>query len=357
LKHTAANALNKSGIELSCQEDRLVGSARLRADVHESYTNFIARNLFKYEIAKTAANDACLEVDARARSISGFTVARFTTTCGKSRLVRGAPEIGNDARDRYVVYMSLRGDLEFTQLRRTQICSPSSCFTFLSAAEPISHIKLGDNDTLCFLMPRDFVDQRLMCAHNRCARPFEFREGLGHLVHLTLAGFAGDSAKMSTAEFQTACCLMGDLVLLALSGDADVMAGEKSIRAANLARLRAVVRARCSEPELSLCDIANDCRLSLSYVHNLFRDNGSTLGEFLKAERLQRARQLLEFPAGPAVTVTDVSYACGFSSPSRFSTVFRRAFGVSPRDVLRQRLKEKCTRDVESQNARSDWRR
>jgi len=351
VKHKAEIAPNTSGFELSCKDDRIVGSARLQADVHESYTNFIARNLFKYEVAKTASNNACLEVDARARSINGFTVARFTTSCGKSRLVRDAPEIGDDGRDRYVVYMSLQGDLEFAQLRRTQVCNPSSCFTFLSAAEPISHIKLGNNDTLCFLMPRDFVDQRLMYAHNRCARPFEIKEGLGHLVHLTLAAFSADSEKMSAAEFQAACCLMGELALLALSGGADVMTGDRSIRAANLARLKAVVRARCSEPELSLSDIASDCRLSLSYVHNLFRDDGSTLGEFLKAERLQRARQLLEFPAGPAVTVTDVSYGCGFSSPSHFSTVFRRAFGVSPRDVLRQRVKEKCTRDVESQNA------
>ena len=75
--------------------------------------------------------------------------------------------------------------------------------------------------------------------------------------------------------------------------------------------------------------------MSLGHLHHLFRDEGRTAWLFLKSERLERARQLLERPLRPDVTVTEISLACGFSNMSQFSTAFRRAFSISPRDLLR----------------------
>src|SRR6202012_1693175 len=122
--------------------------------------------------------------------------------------------------------------------------------------------------TLCFLMPRVFVDQRLVNGQDKCARPCESAVGVGHLAGVSLSTFARDAAKMSAQEFQSVCQMIGDLVLLALSCNADLMSGEKSIRAANLARIKGVVRSRVADPDLTAADIARQCRLSLSYVHN-----------------------------------------------------------------------------------------
>ena len=330
-------AVNDSAFNFGGGEDNLVGSARECNDVNERWIRFIDRNLFKYKVAKTAADNTCLEVTARSRSVNGFTLARFTTTSGKCRLVRQAQEIGNDSRDRYVVYMPLQGHLELGQFGREQTCGPSSSFGFLSAAEPLTHTKLGNNDTLCFLMPRVFVDQRLLNGQDRCARGSSGSEGVGHLASVALVAFARDAASMSIEEFQSVCQMIGDLVLLALSRNADLMSGEKSIRAANLARIKGIVRSRVADPDLTPVDIAKQCRLSLSYVHNLFRDERRTLGEFIKTERLQRAQQLLKSPSSPHVTVTDVALECGFSNSSHFSRAFSHAFGLAPRDVLRSR--------------------
>jgi AraC-like DNA-binding protein len=333
----SAIALSGNAFNFGPEDDNLVGSAREYNDINERWIRFIDRNLFKYKVAKTAADNASLEVTARSRSMNGFTLARFRTTSGKYRLVRQAQEIGSDSRDRYVVYLPLGGDIEFAQFGRELTCGPASSFAFLSAAEPLTHTKLGNNDTLCFLMPRVFVDQRLVNGQDRCARPSDGAVGVGHLAGVSLATFARDAAKMSAQEFQSVCQMIGDLVLLALSCNADLMSGEKSIRAANLARIKAIVRSRVADPDLTPGDIAKQCRLSLSYVHNLFRDESLTLGEFIKSERLQRAHQLLKSPFGPRMTVTDVALECGFSSSSHFSRAFSQAFGLPPRDVLRGR--------------------
>ena len=141
---------------------------------------------------------------------------------------------------------------------------------------------------------------------------------------------------MSSQEFLAACNLAGELALLGLSGVGDLASSARSIRAGNLARAKLVIRKRMSNPDLSPDAVARECGLSLRYLHDLFQGDGRTVREYLQGERLHAARRMLEQAVAGRTTVTDICMECGFSSPSVFSTSFRRAFGVSPRDVARR---------------------
>jgi AraC-like DNA-binding protein len=204
----------------------------------------------------------------------------------------------------------------------------------MTMAEPLLHTKLGDNDTVYFFMPRSFVDQRFAGAANVCSRAVEAQHGIQRLAHDSLIALQHEASSMSQEEFQAATRMACELVLLALGGAGELMSDASSIRAANLARVKRVMRARSAAQDLALADVARECGLSLRYLHDLFRDDGRTASEFLRGERLQRARRMLE--SAPTRLVTDVSMSCGFSSPSQFATAFRRAYGISPRDVKRR---------------------
>jgi AraC family transcriptional regulator len=56
---------------------------------------------------------------------------------------------------------------------------------------------------------------------------------------------------------------------------------------------------------------------------------------YLIGRRIGKARHLLQEGAS---SVTDIAYRLGFSSASHFSTVFKRATGVSPQQVLPRRI-------------------
>ncbi|MEO2129613.1 MAG: helix-turn-helix transcriptional regulator, partial [Christiangramia sp.] len=58
---------------------------------------------------------------------------------------------------------------------------------------------------------------------------------------------------------------------------------------------------------------------------------GLTANELIRKIRLERAKELLE-QAGQ-VSVSEVSYNVGFSSPSYFSKCFKEYFGMLPKEA------------------------
>jgi AraC-like DNA-binding protein len=205
----------------------------------------------------------------------------------------------------------------------------------LCMEEPFVQRKCGDNDTVYFFMPHDFLDQRLVGIENLCARVFAVDTGVRRLVHDSVISLQQGAAGMSEMEFRGAARILGDLIVLALNASAGLETEHPSVRTSNLARAKRTIKARLNDSNLTIGDIAKQCGISVRYLHEIFRASGITVSEYLKQQRLLRARQMLE-SAGYDTTVTDVCFDCGFSNASQFSTAFRREFQLSPRDVLRR---------------------
>lgn len=79
---------------------------------------------------------------------------------------------------------------------------------------------------------------------------------------------------------------------------------------------------------LTLTDIAAVATLSPFHFLRVFKlATGRTPHQFLTTVRVNRARHHLE---RGELSVTDVAELCGFSSPARLTTAFRRETGMSP---------------------------
>jgi signal transduction histidine kinase/DNA-binding response OmpR family regulator/ABC-type xylose transport system substrate-binding protein len=95
-----------------------------------------------------------------------------------------------------------------------------------------------------------------------------------------------------------------------------------------LADLTAIVEASLSRADLNVDDIARS--MGLSRVQ-LYRKVKAVLGtgvtDFIQGQRLTKARQLL---LEDDLTIAEVAYELGFSSPSYFSTSFKGRYQVSP---------------------------
>lgn len=88
--------------------------------------------------------------------------------------------------------------------------------------------------------------------------------------------------------------------------------------------------------ELSVQDIARSANISLSECFRCFRELiGSQPMTYLNDYRLRKAAELL---LGTDMQITEVCFACGFNHISYFGKVFRKCYGVTPRQF---RLNEK----------------
>jgi len=100
-----------------------------------------------------------------------------------------------------------------------------------------------------------------------------------------------------------------------------------------LQRLNEFIAQHISEVELSVNDLAAAVYMSRS---NLFRRlktlYGITPNEYLRRKRLLSASALLR---QNKYTVSDVCFMVGFSSPSYFSSCFKKHFGILPKNYIR----------------------
>ena len=106
----------------------------------------------------------------------------------------------------------------------------------------------------------------------------------------------------------------------------------KGINEELMQRIMAVVNERLEDNDFNVEALADEVCISRSQLHRRVKEiTGISVGEFIRNFRLQQAAKLLE--KGDA-NISQITYATGFSSPTHFSTAFRKYYGVSPSEYM-----------------------
>jgi AraC-like DNA-binding protein len=128
-----------------------------------------------------------------------------------------------------------------------------------------------------------------------------------------------------------------DLVALALgaTGDAEIIARERGVRAARLVAIKADIATRIADGDLSVEAVARRLAISPRYIQALLRSEGTTFREYVLNKRLERAHDQLSDPSSAKFSIAEIAYASGFGDLSYFNQTFRRRYGMTPGDVRR----------------------
>src|SRR3546814_9783829 len=89
--------------------------------------------------------------------------------------------------------------------------------------------------------------------------------------------------------------------------------------------------------------IAGACGISVRYLHELFRDVGASVGQWIKMQRLNACRDALLDPFNRH-SIGEIAFHWGFSDQAQFSRSFRAQLGVSPRDLRRGAILNRADR-------------
>ena len=124
--------------------------------------------------------------------------------------------------------------------------------------------------------------------------------------------------------------------------------------------IRRVIVQNLGNEQFTVSDLAREVGISRSMLHRkLIRLTGKSASELITETRLVRAREILEKGGS---TVSEVAYQVGFSSPSYFNKVFKKAYQETPGDVSRrgheilQTSSEADPQDKSTSSAAKKWR-
>jgi AraC family transcriptional regulator, positive regulator of tynA and feaB len=133
------------------------------------------------------------------------------------------------------------------------------------------------------------------------------------------------------------------LDLLRAAVEPHMPAARTARREALRARARRYIRANLRDPGLGPAAVASALAVSLRTLHGSFADSGESVAGLIRSARLARSREDLE--SGSGDSISEIAYRWGFSEPTHFSHVFRRAFGMTPREARAAALASRTCAD------------
>lgn len=102
-----------------------------------------------------------------------------------------------------------------------------------------------------------------------------------------------------------------------------------------VSRFKALVEEKMGDAELNVEDLGKDMGLSRVQLYRKLKSlTNYAPNELLRQARLKKAASLL---ASSEMTIAEIAYELGFSSPSYFTKCYKEQFGESPTDFLKRK--------------------
>ena len=188
------------------------------------------------------------------------------------------------------------------------------------------------HEAIDLMMPQGWVENYLPDPDALLARPISAREGwgapLGSLIETMITGLSTSPLPRSLIAEQ-----VGALLTLA-TGFHEPEPGRKASRhKGQLARsILRRIETDFADCELTPEGVASDLGISRRYLQALLASAGTSFIAELNAARLDHAADRLTDPRLAGLQVGEIAYQSGFLDPGYFARLFRKRFGMGPRD-------------------------
>ncbi|GGN00070.1 helix-turn-helix domain-containing protein [Streptomyces fuscichromogenes] len=301
---------------VSCAHRDLAPGDRLAA-----WQRALSRTFVDVEVR--VAHDRPWTGELTAERLGALQIA--TEDFGPGTVLRGARTAAADPRGHILVRRQLTGTALLLQDGRTAELHPGR-LAFHDARRPFRIVLPERQRARVFMVPRALLrlEERQLSALTATAVDGADGGAAGLLLPL-LDGLADEVSRSDPGRREqlarTVVEILATVGLERIGGQPESALWE---------RITASVRARLGEPGLAPQDIADQHAISLRYLHRLFQLQGTTMGAWVRARRLEAAHEELAGPGAAHRPIAAVAARWGFTSPSHFSRAFRDTYGMSP---------------------------
>lgn len=253
----------------------------------------------------------------------------------EQRIRRSDQHISRLDKDCYYLQLIQRGNLNVVQ-RGAVHQSNAARGAIFSATEQYELQCQGEVRSFYLELPRDDFAQRFPKDRIPVAATINTTRGLGRIATEFCASLASEGSGLEEgSRMHLGAQLMDILAFTLQSAEDDMAGGEGSVQRARLRSVQQWIDGHLGDASLSLERIAQANGISLRYLHLLFRQCEMSVSEWIWSRRLQRCYD--QIAKGDGRSMTAIAFENGFNSSAHFSTLFRRKYGMAPRDLARPR--------------------
>lgn len=226
----------------------------------------------------------------------------------------------------------LYGLLNFTQNSRQAVVHPGDVFIF-NTSEPASFDFQTRFSEVVLRVPKSYISRYLPNINSLSALPIPINPNLEILRSLALATARTETVKdIDSSVTDKLLDTFGALSGYGLSQAFQTQPASIPYREALLILIQNFMRQNLANPELTPETIATANHISVRTLFNLFKKNGHSVMDWLWSIRLQCSKEYLSNPSMLNYSIAEIGYCCGFSNATHFSSRFKKAYGLSPKE-------------------------
>lgn len=260
----------------------------------------------------------------------GFRVTHLTARQGGVVGTRDAQEIAQDFEAFYNLIYIAEGSI-CLEIDRQELAVEAGNFALWDTTRPM-RFTTGENlRQITFAVPQALLQRALPRAGDYVGSRVEARDGVSGLFVDHLLALDRRFGELSPAA--AGPVLNATLELLAATLSAQVPLSGASVSHGLLSQIMRNIERNLDDVEMNTRRIAQDHGISERHLHRLFDRIGATPAAWIRQQRLERCRRELCGSHATQQSITDIAYRWGFRDSGTFSKIFRREFGVCPRQL------------------------
>jgi AraC-like DNA-binding protein len=300
---------------------------------HDAWSHVLGTYFLPWSVTSRPATEVLAQVRQRPLGDCRYVECASGPISGQ----RTSGEIGRTRGDYFNLLYVVSG-MEVLRFEGREILLPNSHFVLWDSGRRMGFQVLQNLAKLTLIIPARQMHAVLPNAEDYVGVPIMDNGGMRSLFTDHLRSLRREIWNMKGTDLDR--LRLPTLDLLARAYATVPCRRRPSARQETLRRVREYLLAHLGDGDLTSLKAAEANRISIRYLHLLFKEEGVTAAQWIRDQRIARCKFDLSNPQLAGRTITQIAYGWGFNDIGHFGKVFRRSVGMSPGAFRRQALTE-----------------